>query len=240
MSEDQKQKLEQQLWNIADELRGRMKADEFRDYALGFIFYKYLSEKILIRANSILVPDGIKYDEIDEVTTEGKEILEAVKEDTVRALGYFLKPSELFSAIAQKGNNNTEEGTSNFILNDLTIILRSIEQSTMCTDSEEDFDNLFEDLDLTSTKLGKTEQQKNDLIAKILAYLDKIDFKLSDSESDLLGDAYEYLIGQFASGAGKKAGELYTPQPVSKLLANIVTNGKKAANWRISFLVYLY
>jgi type I restriction enzyme M protein len=226
MSEDQKRVLEQQLWNIADELRGRMNADEFRDYALGFIFYKYLSEKILLHANSILAADGITYDQIDETTDEEQEILAAVKEDTVRALGYFLKPSELFRAIARKGNNKTAEGESNFILNDLTAILRSIEQSTMGAESEEDFDNLFEDLDLTSTKLGKTEQQKNDLIAKILAHLDKIDFKLSDTESDLLGDAYEYLIAQFASGAGKKAGEFYTPQPVSKLLAKIVTNGK--------------
>jgi len=93
-------------------------------------------------------------------------------------------------------------------------------------DSEEDFEGLFEDLDLGSSKLGKTENQKNELIAKVLVHLDQIDFKLSDTEADVLGDAYEYLIGQFASGAGKKAGEFYTPQEVSTILAKIVTTGK--------------
>jgi type I restriction enzyme M protein len=109
----------------------------------------------------------------------------------------------------------------------LTQILKNIEQSTMGTDSEDDFNQLFEDLDLGSTKLGRTpEQAKNDLISKVLAHLDEIDFGLEDSEGDILGDAYEYLIGQFASGAGKKAGEFYTPQQVSKILAKIVTTGK--------------
>ena len=227
MSEDQKRQLEQQLWNIADTLRGRMHADEFRDYALGFIFYKYLSEKILLHANKILKEDKVTYDQLDENSEKGKEMLEAVREDTVKELGYFLKPSELFSAVAEKGNSKTKEGESNFILQELAGILNSIEQSTMGTASEEDFDNLFEDLDLTSTKLGKTEGQKNELIAKILGHLDKIDFQLGDANSDVLGDAYEYLIGQFASGAGKKAGEFYTPQPVSKVLAKIVTTGKQ-------------
>lgn len=96
----------------------------------------------------------------------------------------------------------------------------------MGADSEEDFYHLFEDLDLTSTKLGRTEQAKNDLIARVLVHLDAIDFRLNDSNADVLGDAYEYLIGQFASGAGRKAGEFYTPQQVSTILARIVTLGK--------------
>ena len=93
-------------------------------------------------------------------------------------------------------------------------------------DSEDDFEGLFEDLDLASSRLGKSENQKNELIAKVLVHLDKIDFRLEDTEADVLGDAYEYLIGQFASGAGKKAGEFYTPQEVSTILAKIVTTGK--------------
>jgi len=96
----------------------------------------------------------------------------------------------------------------------------------MGTESEEDFDNLFEDMDLNSTKLGKTPEARNEIIAKVLSHLDKIDFKLEETEIDVLGDAYEYLIGQFASGAGKKAGEFYTPQEVSMVLAKIVTTGK--------------
>ncbi len=231
MSEDQKKQLETQLWNIANTLRGKMNADEFRDYILGFIFYKYLSERMNLFANSILEADEISYQNIDESTADGKELLEAVKEESLAELGYFLKPSELFSAIARRGNaealdDEDGETKSNFILEDLAKILNNIEQSTMGTDSEDDFDNLFEDLDLTSTKLGRTEGAKNLIIAKVLAHLDKIDFHLEDQSRDVLGDAYEYLIGQFASGAGKKAGEFYTPQEVSKVLAKIVTTGK--------------
>ena len=227
MSEDQKKQLEQQLWNIANTLRGKMNADEFRDYILGFIFYKYLSEKMHLYADEILSEDGIKYEDIKEGTDEGEEYLEAIKEESLLKLGYFLRPSELFHELAKRGNSNgDDEHSSNFILDDLTQILNHIEQSTMGTDSEDDFNKLFEDLDLTSTKLGRTEAAKNDIIVKVLGHLDKIDFKLEDSESDVLGDAYEYLIGQFASGAGKKAGEFYTPQQVSKILAKIVTTGK--------------
>lgn len=225
MSEDQKKQLELQLWNIANTLRGKMNADEFRDYILGFIFYKYLSEKMHLYADSILEQDNLKYIDINENTDEGKEYIEAIKEESLEKLGYFLKPSELFSEVAKRGNSD-KEGADNFILEDLQKILTNIEQSTMGTASEDDFDNLFEDLDLTSTKLGRTETAKNELISKVLYHLDQIDFKLEDSKADVLGDAYEYLIGQFASGAGKKAGEFYTPQEVSKILAKIVTTGK--------------
>lgn len=226
MSEEQKKILEQQLWNIANTLRGKMDADEFRDYILGFIFYKYLSEKMFIFANNELKEDGLIYNQIDEKSEEGQEYLEAIKEASIESLGYFLKPSELFSEIAKKGNSESDENQSNFILEELTKILKNIEQSTMGTASEDDFDNLFEDLDLTSTKLGRTEKDKNTLISKVLAHLDKISFDLENPKSDVLGDAYEYLIGQFASGAGKKAGEFYTPQQVSTVLAKLVTVGK--------------
>ncbi|WP_046755404.1 type I restriction-modification system subunit M [Kordia jejudonensis] len=222
MSEDQKKLLETQLWNIANELRGKMDADEFRDYILGFIFYKYLSEKQYLYANSLLETEDIK----DYANVTNEDDLEAIKEESLLQLGYFLLPNELFSAIAKKGNANTEV-EDNFILEDLESILNSIEQSTMGTESEDDFNQLFEDLDLTSTKLGRSAEARNKLIAKVLFHLDKIDFALEDTEADVLGDAYEYLISQFASGAGKKAGEFYTPQQVSKILAQIVTTGKK-------------
>lgn len=242
MSEDHKKQLEQQLWNIANTLRGKMNADEFRDYILGFIFYKYLSEKMEIYANTILKPDGITYSSIDEDTPTGQEYLEAIKEEALIKLGYFLKPSELFSAVAKRGNHkevSLEEVAlaadpeadyqtkSNFILEDLQTILNNVQNSTMGTESEEDFDNLFEDLDLNSTKLGKTPKARNEIIAKVLGHLNRIDFKLEQTELDVLGDAYEYLIGKFASGAGKKAGEFYTPQEVSMVLAKLVTTGKK-------------
>ena len=225
MSEEHKKQLEQQLWNIANTLRGKMSADEFRDYILGFIFYKYLSETMDAYANSILKEDGITFKSINETTNEGKEYIEAIREESLEKLGYFLKPSELFSEVAKRGNSDIE-GVSNFIIEDLQKILINIQLSTMGTESEDDFDNLFEDMDLNSTKLGKTPTDRNEIIAKVLAHLDKIDFQLEDTEIDVLGDAYEYLIAQFASGAGKKAGEFYTPQQVSTVLARIVTTGK--------------
>ena len=244
MSEDHKKQLEAQLWNIANTLRGKMNADEFRDYILGFIFYKYLAEKMEIYANKILKEGGdtFLFSEIDENTENGQEYIEAIKEESLEKLGYFLKPSELFSAISKRGNHNEDEKESdavaedtsetyntkdNFILEDLQKILNNIQNSTMGTDSEEDFEDLFEDMDLNSTKLGKSPEARNEIIAKVLAHLDKIDFKLENTELDVLGDAYEYLIGKFASGAGKKAGEFYTPQEVSMVLAKLVTTGKK-------------
>lgn len=239
MSEDQKKNLEQQLWNIANTLRGRIDADGFRDYILGFIFYKYLAERMELYADSILKADKIKYKDIKENTKEGKQYIEAIREESIEKLGYFLKPSELFSVLAERGNKEEEEleggkkrtgdedTPKNFILEDLQKILNNIQLSTMGTESEEDFDHLFEDIDLNSTKLGKTPETRNAIIAKVLAHLEKIDFKLEDTEADVLGDAYEYLIAQFASGAGKKAGEFYTPQEVSKVLAKIVTTGKQ-------------
>lgn len=221
MGEENKRKLEQQLWNIANTLRGKMDADEFRDYILGFIFFKYLSEKMESYANELLEEDKLIYTNLDE--KKDTEYLEAIKEDALEQLGYFLKPSELFSAIAQRGNSDED----NFILDDLTKILRNIEASTMGHESEDDFEDLFSDIDLTSKKLGRTEEQKNTLISKVLAHLDDINFELKNHDRDVLGDAYEYLISQFAAGAGKKAGEFYTPQSVSKILAKIVTTNKE-------------
>lgn len=219
----EKQQLKQQLWKIANTQRGKMGADDFRDYILGFIFYKYLSERLHKYADDILKPDGITYLDIDENSKAGKEYLIAIREEALDALGYFLRPSELFGALASRSG---ADGKAKFILADLTKILRNIEQSTLGTASEEDFSNLFEDLDLTSSKLGKTENDKNELVVRIMQHLDEIDFELENTQMDVLGDAYEYLIGEFASGAGKKAGEFYTPQQVSTILARLVTVGK--------------
>lgn len=232
MSDEQKKLLEQQLWAIANILRGKISANQFQDYILGFIFYKYLSEKLEKKANDFLKSDGIVFNELDENSTEGKGILQALKEATVDALGYFLKPSELFTNLAKKGNakvinqDDEEQIQSTFILEDLANVLNSIEKSTMGSESQDDFDNLFYDIDLNSTKIGRTTKDRNDVIVKILTALDEIDFDLDNTEGDVLGDAYEYLIAQFAAGAGQKAGEFYTPQQVSTILAKIVTTRK--------------
>ena len=222
MTQVQLQQLQKHLWNIANDLRGKMGADEFRDYILGFIFYKYLSEKAIAFANELLKDEGVaeQYQQLDESNPDHAELIKGIKENSVEEVGYALAPKQLFHSIAELGRQGT------FILDDLSDTLRGIERSTLGAESEDDFANLFEDLDLNSTKLGNNANDRNELVSKVLTHLDNIDFDLSNSESDVLGDAYEYLIGEFASGAGKKAGEFYTPQTVSTLLAKIVTQGK--------------
>jgi type I restriction enzyme M protein len=214
MDEQHQQELKKQLWNIANTLRGNMSADDFRDYILGLIFYKYLSDKLNRYANVLLQEDGITFADIDDTTADGQERLDAVKEETLDNLGYFFKPSELFHVIALRGENGK------FILDDVTNVLNHIEQSTIGAHRADDFNGLFSDLDLTSNKLGKTPDARNKLIVQVLVHLDSTDFHFENSDS--LGDTYEYLIAMFASGAGKKAGEFYTPQMVSKLLAMLV------------------
>lgn len=221
MSEEQKKQLKTQLWNIANELRGKMNADEFRDYILGFIFYKYLSEKMELYADKILKSDNLRYADLTKKPASEEKIIDAVKKAAVGELGYYLRPNELFHFVAEHGE---EDGN---LIETLEKILNNIEHSTMGTDSEDDFDKLFSELDLNAGKLGKTVNDRSELIAKVLRHLDKIDFELGNSKIDVLGDAYEYLIAQFASGAGKKAGEFYTPQEVSTILAKLVTMGKK-------------
>lgn len=230
MSEDQKRLLESKLWDIANILRGKMNANQFQDYILGFIFYKYLSEKFVYEVNThILAVDGLNYLNMEEGTEQGEADLELIKSEMVERIGYFLRPSELFSNLVKKGNANSgesEEAVEVFILEDLEAVLRNIERSTMGSDSQDDFDNLFYDIDLNSQKIGKTPNDRNSLVIKIMTSLNAIDFDLGNLESDVLGDAYEYLIAKFAEGAGQKAGEFYTPQQVSTILAKIVTTGK--------------
>lgn len=211
------QKLKQKLWDIANTLRGNMGADEFRDYILGLIFFKFLSEKIDDYINGELKHDNLSFTQ----AVEDEELLAALKDDCINTLGYFILPKYLFQSLAQRAKNRE------FIIEDLGKALKYVEEATLGHASEEEFAGLFEDIDLTSTKLGRTVEQKNNLISEVIKHLAEIDFKFNDSESDLLGDAYEYLIGEFASGAGKKAGEFYTPQQVSKVMAKIVTLGKK-------------
>lgn len=256
MSEEQKRLLEQKLWDIANTLRGKIDADAYRDYILGFIFYKYLSEKLYLKANELLQGEEIE----DYYLVNDEATIDYIKEDTLLSLGYFLRPDELFDfmvlrgkkvnsattaikhfssvsklyedfekKLGQESNGKSGEGKkkTGYIIEDLEAILRTIEQSTMGTESQEDFDALFEDIDLSSTKLGRTPDKRNEIIVDILTKLSEIDFMLEDINSDVLGDAYEYLIAKFASTAGKSAGEFYTPQQVSKILAKIVVDKKQ-------------
>ena len=226
MTQEHKRILERQLWNVANALRGKMNADEYKSYILGFIFYKYLSEKLERYADEkLLSREKFSFSELSEKTKEGKAILEEVRKACVGHLGFFLKPDELFSYLVKKGKGEIKKQTT-FILEDLKNVLNTIERTAMGTDSEEDFKGLFDDVDLASTKLGSRENQKNEVVVEVLKLLSGIDFRLEDAKGDVLGDAYEYLIGEFAAGAGKKGGEFYTPAQVSRLLARIVSSGK--------------
>ena len=215
--QEQQRELHTKLWAIANDLRGNMEANEFKNYILGLIFYRYLSEKVENRANDLLSEDEISYTE----AYEDEEYREGLQEELIEQLGYFIEPKYLFSSLLKA----IEDG--NFDIEMLQGAINAITESTIGNDSQEDFDHLFDDMDLKSTKLGKDVKSRSSLIAKVMGNISEIDFSHEDSEIDVLGDAYEYLISQFAANAGKKAGEFYTPQQVSKILAKIVTVGKE-------------
>lgn len=215
--QSQQAALHTRLWAIANDLRGNMEASEFKNYILGLIFYKYLSEKVEDRANKLLEEDDITYDK----AWEDEEYREALKEELLNQIGYFVEPDSLFSTLMKK----IEDGT--FDVEMLQGAVNDITESTLGTESQDDFDHLFDDMDLTSTKLGKDVKSRSKLIAKVMGNIAEISFKHEDTEIDVLGDAYEYLISQFAASAGKKAGEFYTPQNVSKILAKLVTMDKE-------------
>lgn len=221
MSEELQQKLRDQLWEVANKLRGNMSASDFMYFTLGFIFYKYLSEKLEKYADGVLVDDNITFKALWKKSDEESLELQAeLKNECLEKIGYFVEPEFLFSSIIDAINRKEN------VLPSLERSLKRIEDSTLGRDSEEDFGGLFSDIDLASPKLGKSQDYKNTLISNVLLALDDISFGVEASEEiDILGDAYEYMISQFAAGAGKKAGEFYTPQEVSRILAQIVTIG---------------
>lgn len=219
MIEQYQQALKKQLWNIANMLRSNVCADDFRDYVLGLIFYKYLSDNFQFYADELLSSKGYQLSLIDEHNLEGKQLLATIKSDVLDKLGYFLLPSQLVSSLVEAGEND------NLILDQLRSGFCEIEQSATLAYSEKDFDGLFSKLDFNSMKFGITETERNKLLVKVLSLIDDIDFHIENNEIDILGDAYEYLIGMFAIGSGKKTAEFYTPQMASKLLAKLVVLG---------------
>jgi len=216
---EQQQALQKQLWAMANDLRGNMDASSFKDYILGLIFFRYLSENLTyIAEEKYLKEDGITYQE----AWNDEDIKEALKEELLQnsELGYFIEPEYLYSSLVEK----IQEGR--FDISMLDKAVKHLEASTVGQDSQDDFEGLFDDMVLDSSKLGRGEAERSKLISKIILKVNDIDFMLQDSDIDILGDAYEYLIGQFAANAGKKAGEFYTPQAVSEIMARIVTLGK--------------
>lgn len=216
---EQQAELHKKLWAMANDLRGQMDASEFKDYILGLIFYRYLSEKVETRANTLLKEDNISYAD----AWANEEYREDLAEYLIDELGYVVEPQYLFSYFLkeiEKGENGS------FDIELLANGIKSIESSTLGNDSQEDFENLFDDMDLNSSRLGRAVKDRTALISKVIVKIAEIPFVQDDVEIDVLGDAYEYMISQFAANAGKKAGEFYTPQQVSKILAKIVTLGK--------------
>ncbi|MCY1569646.1 type I restriction-modification system subunit M [Staphylococcus pettenkoferi] len=212
----QQAELHKRLWSIANDLRGSMDASEFRNYILGLIFYRFLSEKAEQEAHEALSGEELTYKE----AWEDEDLRDALKEELLDSVGYFIEPQDLFSHMIKEIENQT------FDIEHLSNAIRKVETSTLGQESEEDFVGLFSDMDLGSTRLGNTVKDRTNLIAKVMVHLSELPFVHSDMEIDMLGDAYEFLIGRFAANAGKKAGEFYTPQQVSKILAKIVTHGR--------------
>lgn len=215
----QQAELHTQLWAMANDLRGSMDASEFKNYILGLIFYRYLSDKLLRFVNEELKDDEITYIEAWNNEEFKQDIIDLLV-DSDSGLGYVIEQNNLWSTLIEKIN------IAQFDISMLAKAINDLTESTLGLASQRDFENLFDDMDLNASKLGKTEADRSALISKVMLKINDINFHYEDAEIDVLGDAYEYLIGQFAASAGKKAGEFYTPQQVSKLLAKLVTIGK--------------
>ena len=209
------QELSTKLWAMANDLRGNMEAYEFKNYILGLIFYKHLSDRTESFMNELLQDDDISYADAWEDVAYHDDLVE----DSLSTLGYVLEPKYLFGNVVKMIENGT------FTIDYMEEIINSITESTLGQDSEADFNGLFEDMDLKSSKLGKEVSQRGKLIGKIIQTIDTINFQMGDTDVDILGSAYITLIGNFASTAGKKGGEFYTPTNMSKLVARLATVG---------------
>lgn len=207
--------LHSKLWAMANDLRGNMEAYEFKNYILSIIFYRYLSERTEKFMDRLLKDDAISYEEAWK-NAEFREVLIA---ESLESLGYVIEPEYLFSALIKSIEENK------FDIEMLQKAVNNVVESTIGNPSQEAFDGLFEDLDLTSSKLGREVRSRTKLIAKILNTTDSINFDHEDVTIDVLGDAYEYLIGMFAQTAGKKAGEFWTPVNMSVLVSRLATIG---------------
>lgn len=211
--------LNSRLFSAADSLRSKMDASEYKDYLLGLIFYKFLSDKLLVKVIEIADESLEEYDTQEKQTQLYRELLadDEIKDDLIETLvdtlGHHIDVDYLFNVLAEEAKQNT------FQLNDLNKAFMDL------STSYDQFSGLFDDVDLTSRRLGTDDQQRNITISDVLKKLQDID--LIGHDGDVIGDAYEFLIGEFASEAGKKAGEFYTPSKVSDMMAQIVTIGQE-------------
>ncbi len=219
MTEFEKQKLGKTLWNIADQLRGAMNADDFRDYMLAFLFLRYLSDNYEAAAQKELGPDypkqkdGERYPPLTLWYEQNEQDIPEFEKLMRRKVHYVIEPQYLWASITEMARTQDVK-----LLNTLQAGFKYIEEESFASV----FRGLFSEINLASEKLGKTYGDRNDRLCKIIKELAE-GLKQFSTDSDTLGDAYEYLIGQFAAGSGKKAGEFYTPQRISDILSAIVT-----------------
>lgn len=218
----EKEELHKKIWSIADDLRGSVDGWDFKQYILGMMFYRYISENI---TNYINEGERKAGDKEFDYAKLSDEIAETQREELVKEKGFFILPSELFCNVCKRAKNDENLNET------LEKIFNNIENSAKGAESEDDFAGLFDGIDVNSNKLGPTVAKRNDKLVKILNGI--ADIKLDDYKSnsiDAFGDAYEFLMSMYASNAGKSGGEFFTPQEVSELLTRLAVVGKKSVN----------
>jgi type I restriction enzyme M protein len=217
-SAQQRAALQRQIWQIANDVRGAVDGWDFKQYVLGTLFYRFISENFVSYIEG--GDSSINYSKMSD-----KKITPEIKDDAVKTKGYFIYPSQLFSNIAANANTNESLNT------DLATIFSAIESSANGYPSERDIKGLFADFDTTSNRLGNTVADKNTRLAAVLKGVAGLDFgDFEGSHIDLFGDAYEFLISNYAANAGKSGGEFFTPQHVSKLIAQLAMHKQTSVN----------
>ncbi len=220
--EAERAELHRAIWQIANDLRGSVDGWDFKQYVLGMLFYRFISENLTIYINADERRSGNK--DFDYARLSDKKA-EFGRADTVKEKGFYVLPSELFVNVRAKARHDANLNET------LTAVFRNIEYSAKGSDSENDLKGLFDDLDVNSGKLGNTVEKRNQKLVKLLDAIGDLRLgNYSDNTIDAFGDAYEFLMAMYASSAGKSGGEFYTPQEVSELLAEIATVGKKEVN----------
>ena len=214
----QRAELQAKIWKIANDVRGSVDGWDFKQFVLGTLFYRFISENF---TNYIEGGD----DSINYATLSDDVITPEIKDDAIKTKGYFIYPSQLFVNVAQTANTNTNLNT------DLKAIFDAIESSAYGYPSEQDIKGLFADFDTTSTRLGNTVTDKNSRLASVLKGVSELNFgDFEENQIDLFGDAYEFLISNYAANAGKSGGEFFTPQHVSKLIAQLAMHKQEKVN----------
>ncbi|MDF7667751.1 type I restriction-modification system subunit M [Orbaceae bacterium ESL0727] len=217
-SMQQRSDLQRQIWKIADEVRGAVDGWDFKQYVLGSLFYRFISENF---ADYIQADD----DSFDYAEMPDSVITPDVKQEAIKSKGYVIYPSQLFKNVVKNANTNPSLNT------DLAHIFAAIESSASGYPSERDIKGLFADFDTTSNRLGNTVEDKNKRLAAVLTGVAQLDFgDFANHHIDLFGDAYEFLISNYASNAGKSGGEFFTPPNVSKLIARLALHNQKKVN----------